>query len=74
MTWTHTFFHHDPHGVAHPCQDSQCAPKRATYRLVAEDGDKSGARSFCTNHAAAAAARLSLSFPPINSQRALGQG
>jgi hypothetical protein len=74
MTWEYAFFHYDPHAMPLTCQDDKCASKRATYRLVAEDGSRSAARSYCTNHSAAAAARLSLSFPPINSRRALGQG
>jgi hypothetical protein len=74
VTWAYTFFHLDQNDMPPPCQDSQCAPKRATYRLVAEDGDKSGVRNYCTNCAAKSAARLSLPFPPVESKRTIVGG
>ena len=68
MTWTYTFFRHDSHGMPWPCQDSACSAKRSVYRLVAEDGDKTGARNLCVQHSAAAALLLGISFPPIDSK------
>ena len=72
MTWHYTFMHHDSHGMPRPCQDPACSAKRSTYRLVAENDDgKTGARNLCTNHSAAAASRLGIAFPPVNSPAAL---
>ena len=72
--WVYTFFHHDSYGIAKPCQNEACS-KRATYRLVAENGvGGNGARNYCTNHAEAAADRVKIAFPPVGSKQALGQG
>ena len=65
--WAYVFFRINSGLYNKTCQEDGCS-KAAIYQLKATSDGKDAARSFCTNHAAASAARVGIAFPPVNSE------